>query len=460
MPTLPADRLNELVAAKRASAGLPGVAAGIVADDGLAWFSGQGRTDLTADQAPTDRSTSRVASVTKTFTATAILQLRDRGLLTLDDPLERHIPEFAAVRETGGRRADVTIRRLLSHRSGLVTESPATHWDGPDGPDFPTVEAVMAALPDTAVAIPADTIWKYSNLAYALLGETIARLSGRAYVDYVQAEIFDPLGMSDSTFEPAEHHRPLVMTGYAPGTFEDRPTPAPTASLRGLTSAGQLYTSVRDLAEWVAFQIRGDGLARDGRRILAAASHEESFRSLHVEPDLATGQCLAWRVTRVGEHIVHNHGGSVHGFNTSVGFHRPSRTGVIVLTNLWPTTAAAELALDLLETAIGGPAARAWPGRERDLPAPTAAPDGVRPFLGRYVAEPRIVMDIEWRGGVLCLASPAGAFPLHTPATIDPVPGRDGVFTVTTGRGAGESIAFDTSGRSFELGGFLYRRTT
>lgn len=457
MPTLPSDRLQDLVAAKRADAGLPGVAAGIVAGDGLAWFSGQGWADLERGPAPTDRSLGRVASVTKTFTATAIMQLQDRGLVSLDDPIEAHLPEFGAVRETGGRRVDVTIRRLLTHRSGLVTESPPTEWGGPDGPAFPSSEALLLALPETAVVIPADSAFKYSNLAFALLGEVIARRTGRPYVEYVQAEIFDPLGMDDSTFAPDDRRQPLVMTGYSPGEYSDRPVPAPVASLRGLTSAGQLYTNTHDLAEWVAFQLRGNGLARGGRRILGADAHTESFRPLYVEPDLIAGQCLAWRVTRIGEHVFHNHGGSVHGFNTSVGFHRPSLTGVIVLTNLWPTTAAAELAFELLDLAIGGPAVRSWP-RPADSP-PSAAPDALRPFTGRYRTEPGIVMDIEWRDGALRFMSPARAFPLHTPAVLEPITGRDGAFRVLTGRAAGEDVAFDPSSGSFELGGFTYRRT-
>jgi D-alanyl-D-alanine carboxypeptidase len=456
MVTLPTDRLEDLVAAKRRDAGLPGVAAGIVADDGLAWFSGQGRADLQRSHPPTERSLARVASVTKTFTATAVLQLRDRGLLSLDDPLELHLPEFAAVQETGGRRADVTIRRLLTHRSGLLTESPPTHWDGPDGPDFPTLDAVLAALPETSVVIPADWASKYSNLAFGLLGEVVARLSGRSYAEHVQAEIFDRLGMTDSTFEPDARHLRLAMTGYAPGEYEDRPSPAPTASLRGMTAAGQLHTNVRDLAKWVAFQLRGHGRTSDGWRILSEASHEASFQPLYVDPDFIAGQCLAWRVTRLGEHVFHNHGGSVHGFNTSVGFHRPSRVGVIVLMNLWPTTAAGELALDLLETAIGGPAARSW--ARTDAPPPEAAPDSLRPFLGRYRAEPGIVSELVWRDGTLRFETTAGNYGLITPAVLSPIAGREGTFRFETGRAAGEEIAFDAPGESFTIGGFVYRR--
>jgi len=457
MTQLPSDRLHELVALKHAEAGLPGVVAGIVADDGLAWFSGQGRADLATDAAPAERSLGRVASVTKTFTATAILQCVDRGLVSLDDPLEQHLPEFGAVKERGGgRRVDVTLRRLLTHRPGLVTESPLTRWDGVLGPDFPTSTALLEALPETAVVIPADSASKYSNLAFALLGEVVARRTGVPYAAHVQESIFDPLGMADSCFEPDEARARLAMTGYSPGWLSDVPTPAPTTSLRGITSAGQLWTNVADLARWTAFQVRGDGRTSDGKRILSTSSHEESFRPLHVEPDLDQAQCLAWRLNRVGDHLFHNHGGSVHGFNTSVSFHRPSRTGAIVITNLWPTTAAAELCWSLLEAAIGGPTRRAWP--RRDTPPPTPLPDALRPFTGRFRAEPGVLVDVVWRDGALRFHVDPGRYSLHAPAWLEPVEGRDGAFVVRSGRAAGEEVTFAADGATFELGGFRYER--
>ncbi len=457
MPTLPTDRLTDMIAAKRADAALPGVAVGIVADDRLAWFSGQGWADLETLEAPTARHLGRVASVTKTFTATAILQLRDRGLLTLDDPLERFIPEFGGVQERGGRRSDVTIRRLLTHRSGLSTESPPTWWDGADGPDFPSRDAIIAALPQTAVVIPADSAFKYSNLAFALLGEVVTRLAGRPYAEHVRAEIFEPLGMSSSGFTPNDANRAPAMTGYSPGDHSDRPTPAPTASLQGLTSAGQLITNVEDLAEWVAFQVRGDGRSRTGRAILTEASHADTFRPLTVEPDLSWGQCLAWRVNRVGEHVFHNHGGSVHGFNTSVSFHRPSRIGAIVLTNLWPTTAAAELAFALLDVVAGGPEARTSPAEPAAPPAPL--PDGLRPFTGRFRAEPGVTVDIVWRDGALAFHVDPGRYALHAQGVLEPIAGRDGAFVVRGGRASGEDFAFSDDASSFELGGFRYTRS-
>jgi CubicO group peptidase (beta-lactamase class C family) len=452
---LPIDRLHELVASKREAYHVPGIAAGVVLGDDLAWFAGDGWADLETRISPTERSLARVGSVTKTFTATAVLQLKDRGQLELDDPLERHLPEFGQARERGGRRDDVTIRRLLTHRSGLVTESPPTSWAAPW---FPSMTEVLDALPETGVVAPPDLAGKYSNLGFGLLGEVVTRLSGRPHADYVRAAMFDPLGLADATFEPDAGARRLLMTGYSPGAHEDRPSAAPNARLNGLAAAGQLYASVRDLATWVSFQIRGTGRAAGGHEILRPGTLAESQRPLYVEPDLKTGQCLAWRVTRVGEHVFHNHGGSVHGFNSSVGYHLPSGIGVIVLANLWPTTVAADLALELLETIVGTPGAR--PKQPASLP-PGPAPAAIRPFLGRYRAEPGIDADLEWRDSTLHLLSPAGAFPLHTPAVLEPMPNREGAFRFATGRAAGEETRFiedaETGTTSFEIGGFVYR---
>ena len=120
------ERLAETKVAKHR---LPGMALGIIRDQELAWFGGFGTADLDSDKKPTENTIARIASVTKTFTTTAIMQLRDEGRLTLEDPLSQHIPEFVSARAIRGDVEGVTLRRLLTHRSGLVTESPTHGWN-------------------------------------------------------------------------------------------------------------------------------------------------------------------------------------------------------------------------------------------------------------------------------------------------------------------------------------------
>ena len=241
-------RLAELLAQHR----LPGASVSVVREQTLAWTAGFGFADLETGRRPDADTVYRVASISKTFTAAAVVQLRDRGRLTLDDPLVRHLPEFGAVRVHHGRVEDVTLRRLLSHRSGLVSEGPFAYWDTRQ---FPDLDEVLAALPRTEVVLAPDAGAKYSNLAFALLGEVVARLSGEPFPDYARRHLFAPLGMDSSSFRPDEALLARMAVGYEPHPFEDRPQPAGHTPARGLAAAAGLYTTAADLARWLGLQL-------------------------------------------------------------------------------------------------------------------------------------------------------------------------------------------------------------
>ena len=223
---------------------LPGLAVGIVRDQELAWFGGSAGPICRPVGAPDRQTLFRVASITKTFTAAAILQLRDEGRLSLDDPLQRHIPEFAKAQVRAGTLEKVTLRRLLTHHSGLTTEAPLPCWDALE---FPTREALLAAMPGIEIVIPPDSAFKYSNLAFGLLGEVVARVSGRSYAEYLQTQILDPLGMSGA-LELNGDLKSRLAIGYYPRPFDDDFDVAPYVSLQGLSACGQLHASVADLA--------------------------------------------------------------------------------------------------------------------------------------------------------------------------------------------------------------------
>ena len=191
-----ASRLDQIVDKNFGDVRDAGLAAAIVDNGEIVWFTSAGYADLESQRQPDQLTTSRVASITKTFTATAIMRLRDAGMLELEDPLVLHIPEFAATRALAGTVEGVTIKRLLTHHSGLSTEPPLPTWAKPE---FPEMDRIIDAISDAEIVIPQDSQWKYSNFGFGLLGEVVHRLTGKNYTDFVESEIIRPL-------EPGLHH--------------------------------------------------------------------------------------------------------------------------------------------------------------------------------------------------------------------------------------------------------------
>ncbi|HJY32145.1 MAG TPA: serine hydrolase domain-containing protein, partial [Actinomycetota bacterium] len=179
-----ADKLEATAASFVKQKRLPGAAVGVVTGEGLVWSGGIGFADVADRRAPEPTTLYRIASITKTITGTAIMQLRDEGRLHLDDPAVDYVPELRDVTSPFGPIETLTIRRMLSHESGLQGDPPGTDWT------LPLYEGVVARNLERAaeigIRIPPNTHQKYSNLAYQLLGEIVARVSGLPYVEYVR----------------------------------------------------------------------------------------------------------------------------------------------------------------------------------------------------------------------------------------------------------------------------------
>jgi len=441
---------------------LPGVALGIVRDGGLAWFRGFGFADYESERAPDEHTLYRIGSITKTFTATAIVRLRDEGRLGLDDPLVAHIPEFAAARSRFGPIEEVTLRRMLTHRSGLMGEPPLPHWETLT---FPTMAEILASLPGVEVSIEPDSAFKYSNLAFSLLGEVVTRVCGTPYTEYVRREILAPLGMEETTFALDERQRARLATGYNPDVFAHPTVPAPHPLIDGMASAGQLYSSVHDLAAWIAFQLRayaekGEGdVGERGGAPLGRRSLAEMHRPLYMEPNWSAGYCLSWMALRVGDNVYIGHGGGIHGFVTQILFNVERRTGAIALTNgIGPS---GEVAVAALERLLAADAEQAKKRRGRATPA--AVPAELRRFLGYYVgAMGGPPLHVEYREGGLRVVMPAvGSAPPPPPMRLEPT-AEPHVFMVKNLRYAGEPLTFRTDAEGNVTGlaasGFPYKK--
>ena len=455
--------VEDLLAQQFESLGAPGLAAGIVQGGELIWSGGFGVTDLETGETPNSRTIARVASITKTFTATAILQLRDEGKLALDDPLTMHIPEFAQVRERGGRVEDVTLRRMLTHYSGLSAETPGLSWAADE---FPTREQILSTLPDTEVVIPADSQWKYSNRAYGLLGEVISRASGTDYIEYMRSNVIDPVGLKSTVFDLTDELRPEFYIGYdsvVPGDeSRDEVRIAAYRHLNGVMSCGQLHSNVEDLAMWISFQFREDGGERSGAQVLKGRSLHEMHRPQYIEPDWSSGQCLSWRVFRIEDRVYHNHGGGIHGFGSLMAYNIPTKTGVIILANAWPLVGVEPIARHVIETFLTGNLGPEIVVKPAEVPEPSPAPEGYSAYIGYYIAEPGIPANVDYRDGHLWLTAPGSSgYSIHAPAQFD-ASDFDGTFILRGSRGSGEKAIFTESGHDgtpgFTLGGWWYRK--
>jgi CubicO group peptidase (beta-lactamase class C family) len=410
---------------------LPGAAVGVVHGDDLAWSAGIGFADVGERRPPDGTTLYRIASITKTFTGTAIMQLRDEGLLHLDDPAVAYLPELKDAGSSFGPIETVTIRRMLSHESGLSSEPPDTDWTTPSYQGDPSKNLARAA--ETGTRIPPNAQQKYSNLAYQLLGEIVTRRSGVAYPDYVRANILDPLGMSGSAFEPLpDSLLPRRATGYMPRLFSDDLEVSvfpPT-----VWAEGGLWSSVGDLARWISFQLREDGGERAGAQILSGATLKEMHTARYLgDVEWIEAWCISWYAVRRADAVWIQHSGGLHGFTTNVCFHPKDRVGAIALLN--GVAAADELAMDL--ATIARDAVRAEPVA---IEPPAPLPDAYRSLLGLYL-DPHegAVSRLEWRDGKLALVDPDQ--PRWRP-TFAPTEDPD-VFLVEPGvRESGERVIF------------------
>jgi CubicO group peptidase (beta-lactamase class C family) len=421
---------------------LPGAAVGVVRDGQLAWSHGYGFADRETGRRPDAQTQYRVASISKTFTASAILQLRDAGRLRLDDPLVAHVPEASAITNPFGPVEDVTLRRMLMHTSGMQGEHPT---DDPEKEPFGTIADAVRDLPKIRIVIPPDTQTKYCNIAFQLLGAVVERVSGEVFTDYIQGHLLTPLGLERTAYEPPPADRAV---GYFGRLHSDHLAPANVHPSALFEADGGLWSCVADLARWSAFWL-GPG----DEEILARATRDEMLRPWIVADEEwteAQGLCLYWR--RRGDERYVGHAGGLHGFITRFALSPRDGVGAIALLN--GIGDATQLALDLLEHVVAAQRARPLP-----QPAPpTPLPPGYAALLGRYHWEELgDGFSVEWRDGELVLIGEAEDPVVRLEPTDDPLR-----FVMHGGRPSGDIARFllgaDGRGRLLNLAGYPLER--
>lgn len=417
--------------------GLPGVVVGVVAGDELVWSRGFGYADTAAKTAMTPQTKFRMASHSKLFTATAIMQLRDEGKLHLDDEVSKHLPWFT-VKATGDDDPWITIEQLLSHASGLPREA-GPHWTTYE---FPTDEELRALVAERHAAFAPEERWKYSNLAYTLAGKIVEAVSGQSWADYVQQHIFGPLGMDDSSVDVDV---PGLAVGYGRRMPDGSRETMPFVDARSMAAATGLTSTVEDMARFVSAQFRTG--ARGGNRILGTGSLRQMHRVRMLETTWTRGNGIGFAVNRVGNRLFVGHGGGYPGYTTHTSIDLENQIGVIVLTNAGDSNPSA-MTTQLMQT-VGEAVAKAV----RDTPAKVAWDPSWSRFAGLYRGRnsDQHVVELHER---LVIINPAAAT-LDDTIELEPIGNGEFRYVAPVGGGpVGEVVRF------VEQGGRVVRMIT
>ena len=353
---------------------MPSIAAAVLRDGAPVWETAVGVADVESGLEATPDTQYRIGSITKTFTAAAIMQLRDAGKLDLEDTLDRHVE---------GAAHAPTIRRLLSHASGLQRETQDDSWLSLR---FAPPDELLETLAQAELVLPAGARFHYSNLAFALLGIVVERVSGVPYQDYVRERLFEPVGLTRVSFEPET----TAAKGYLAQPYADGVWDTIDVETGAWASAGQLWGTVADLCRWGAF------LAEPDEAVLAKQSAEEmrTVQAIDDHERWLSGYGLGLGLRRDGDRILAGHGGSMPGFIAQLHFSAKEKVVAAALTN------ESRAGLDALAVALVRTTAEEWPVAPETWRIGEPPSEDVVPLLGIWFIEgARLVF--RWNDGKL-----------------------------------------------------------
>jgi CubicO group peptidase (beta-lactamase class C family) len=304
------------------AAGVPAIQIAVSHGGRVIYSEAFGMTDQESATAATPRSVMQIASVTKQFTAAAILRLAERGALTLDDRIDKFVPEF------NPRGATITLRQLLSHTSGVRREwfPPGPPWLDLTAPV--TREQTIKGLNNGQLLdFPPGTKLSYSNAAYMLLGLAIESITGRSFADFIHSEFALPLGLID-TGVCGTSNLPLPE-GY--GLLQGTWMRVPPLHTSVVLSAGGLCSTATDLARWSHFLASGHAML--------PVSYATMITPARLENDTVVPYALGLAVQKIFGHPTVSHGGDIYGFQSFLLYFSDQDIAIAVVTNAFPAPA-------------------------------------------------------------------------------------------------------------------------
>jgi CubicO group peptidase (beta-lactamase class C family)/D-alanyl-D-alanine dipeptidase len=394
-------QLDALIEREVAGKQLPALSIALVDDQKVVWAKGYGFADPAAKTPATADTVYRIGAVTEFFTAVAVMQLVEQGVLDLDEPVTKYLPDFKPTNPFG---KPITLRHLLAERSGLVGEPPVgSYFD----PTAPTLANTVASLNQTTLLFEPGSRVKYSDAATATAGLVVEVTQKTPFARYLAEKVLAPAGMKSTGFEARSGAAKGLMT-----TYHGREFPAPTFGL-GVAPACGLYSSAGDLARFLSMLFAG-GKGTAGQ-VVRPETLQRAWEVQFARPGQKQGYGIGCQVGAMAGRREIAHSGTAYGFAAGLGALPNDKLGVVVLTSVDGARAETEY--------LASQAMRCLLAAKGNNPLPTvrvttALPPIARQLAGRWQSGAK-TLDLEEFAGRLWSLSGRGGVRTELRATDD-----------------------------------------
>jgi CubicO group peptidase (beta-lactamase class C family)/D-alanyl-D-alanine dipeptidase len=360
---------------------------------GMLWVGAAGFSDKDQHVPAGADTVFRAGSVTKPLTELVMMRLVDRGVLDLDAPVRRYLPDFAPKNPF---QTPITLRMLATHSAGLVREPPLGSYFATTTPDL---AIVVRSLNDTQLLTRPGTVTKYSNAGVTVIGRVLEVVTGKSYTELMREELFAPARMLSSSVRLADSVRPI---SYAEMTSYDAPrVPAPAFDL-GLQPAGGLNTTLRDMASLGSALLAG-GRTADVKEILSAHSLEQMERAARAGTDNgARSYAVGFMLSDLQGHRLVSHEGAIYGFVSKFNLLPDDRIGAVAFSTLDSSSSAARIADYALQVALA--ARDGKPAPVNPTSQPLSAEEALA-LVGEYRHDQASVM-VRWLNDTAFIETP------------------------------------------------------
>lgn len=309
---------------------LPGISVAIVQDQDIIFKKGYGYADMDKKVSMKPETIFSICSISKLFTSIAIMQLWEKGALRLDDSLAALLPDFK-IKQQYAETVPITVHSMLTHSSGLLRDADSS-WNEPNF-YFQTTEELKKSLAAKQTLYPSSTYFQYSNVAMSLLGEIVAKKTGKDYNDYVEEKILKPLQLTNTLpYLPEKLWRSEMATGYNALNREGSRTMQPFFKTNAIAPAAGYSSNVIDLAKFASWQFRL--LSATKPEVLKPSTLKEMQRIQWVSPDKRLTWGLGFYIAYDANGVITTgHDGSCPGYLSVVMADLKKKLGVTVMIN-------------------------------------------------------------------------------------------------------------------------------